>query len=260
MINLIDQIGHHIQLEATATRIISVVPSQTEYLFDLGLSDEVVGITKFCIHPQEWFKSKTRVGGTKTLNFDKIKSLNPDLIIANKEENTQSEIEYLQQHYNVYTSDIQTLNEAYQMMADVAKLTGKVDESEKIIKSIQNNFKQLPQFNQTVLYQIWREPYMVAGQKTFINHLLNAVGLHNVLPNKNSRYEEVSIEEINQLNPDYIFLSSEPYPFKQKHIDELKKVIQSTPILVDGEIFSWYGSRLQYFKKYVETDLKEDLL
>jgi len=221
MINLTDQIGHAVSLNSHAKKIISVVPSQTELLFDLGLADEVVGVTKFCIHPQEWFKSKNRVGGTKTLNFDKIKALNPDLIIANKEENTQSEIEFLQKHYNVYTSDIQTLTEAYQMMSDVAMLVGKVDKAKEVVKSIQDNFKQLPQFNKTVLYLIWREPYMAAGQKTFINHLLNKIGLKSVMTDVNGRYQEISLDEINKLNPEYILLSSEPYPFKEKHIEEM---------------------------------------
>jgi len=255
MINLIDQIGHKIQLETTAKRIISVVPSQTELLFDLGLDDEVVGITKFCIHPQEWFKSKNRVGGTKTLKFDKIKALNPDLIFANKEENTQSEIEFLQKHYNVYTSDIQTLNEAYQMMSDVGVMTGRDEKSKKIINQIKDNFETLPQFNKTVLYLIWRNPYMAVGQNTFINHLLEKIGLTNVIKGADSRYIEISDKEISQLNPEYILLSSEPYPFKQKHISEIGKQTKSKSILVDGEIFSWYGSRLRHFKKYVLNQL-----
>ena len=97
-----DQIGHSFELKTSPKRIISVVPSQTELLFDLALNDKVIGITKFCIHPKEWFRNKVRVGGTKNLNLAKIAALKPDLIIANKEENTQSEIEELQKHYKHY--------------------------------------------------------------------------------------------------------------------------------------------------------------
>jgi len=255
MLELKDQINHLIKLNHQPKKIISVVPSQTELLFDLGLDDEVVGITKFCIHPNQWFKTKTRVGGTKTLKFDKIKSLNPDLIIANKEENTQAEIEFLQQHYNVYTSDIKTLDDAYKMMSDIGKMTGKVVESEMIINQIKANFKYLPQFNKKILYLIWKQPYMAAGQFTFINHLLSKIGLINVVNDEKSRYVELSVEQIKQLNPDFIFLSSEPYPFKDKHIKELKKISNAQPILVDGEIFSWYGSRLKYFKHYINNEL-----
>jgi len=251
MIHLTDQIGHKIHLKSKVKRIISVVPSQTEFLYDLGLTDEVVGITKFCVHPKEWFKSKNRVGGTKTLNFDKINNLSPDLIIANKEENTQSEIEFLQTHYPVYTSDIKTLDDAYQMMSDIGIMTNQIDNSENIINEIISNFKDLPQFNKSVLYLIWKNPYMVAGQDTFINDLLEKVGLTNMAINTEDRYSEITAEEIKKINPDYIFLSSEPYPFKEKDVLELNKFCQSSIFLVDGEMFSWYGSRLKYFKNYI---------
>jgi ABC-type Fe3+-hydroxamate transport system substrate-binding protein len=252
MINLTDQIGCSIHLKSKAKRIISVVPSQSELLYHLELNDEVVGITKFCVHPNEWFKTKNRVGGTKTLNFGKIKALKPDLIIANKEENTQSEIEFLHKHYNVYTSNVHNLEEAYQMMSDIGVMTDKIDESENIINDIKSNFINIPQFNnKSVLYLIWKNPYMSAGQNTFINHLLEKVGFSNIIKDVDSRYDEISDEEIAQLNPDYIFLSSEPYPFKDKHIEELKGISNASIVLVDGEIFSWYGSRLKYFKNYI---------
>jgi ABC-type Fe3+-hydroxamate transport system substrate-binding protein len=252
MINLTDQLGCTIHLKSKAKRIISIVPSQTEFLYDLGLNDEVIGITKFCVHPKKWFKTKNRVGGTKTLNFEKIKALNPDLIIANKEENTQVEIEFLQGHYNVYTSDIKTLDDAYQMMTDIGVMTGKINESKNIINEIKLNFEGIPQFNsKSVLYLIWKNPYMAVGQNTFINHLLERVGFSNVIKNKESRYVEINDKEITQLNPTYIFLSSEPYPFNESHSQELKKLSKASIILVDGEMFSWYGSRLKHFKNYI---------
>ena len=236
-------------------RIVSLVPSQTEFLHGIGLNEEVVGITKFCIHPNEWFKSKTRVGGTKTVNFEKIKELQPDLIIANKEENTQSEIEALQKLYTVYISDIYTLEDSYQMMADIGVMTNREVETEKIVLNIKSNFEELKQLNKRVLYLIWREPFMLAGQNTFINHLLNKCGLTNGFEDESSRYNEISKDEISKLNLDYIFLSSEPYPFKEKHIAELNEYTNAKIILVDGEMFSWYGNRLENFKNYFESEL-----
>jgi len=231
------------------------VPSQTEFLYEIGLDKEVIGITKFCIHPNKWFKSKTRVGGTKTVDFDKIKTLKPDLIIANKEENTQAEIEALQKLYTVYVSDIFTLEDNYKMMSDIGELTNKQTEANSIISNIKSNFLDLKQVQKNVLYLIWREPYMLAGQDTFINHILNKCGFTNAFKVNKSRYNEITTQQISELDVDYIFLSSEPYPFKQKHIDELQEFTTAKIILVDGEMFSWYGSRMAKFKNYYNQDL-----
>jgi ABC-type Fe3+-hydroxamate transport system substrate-binding protein len=111
-----DQLGRSIQLAAVPSRIISLVPSQTELLYSLGLDQQVVGITKFCVHPNTWFREKTRVGGTKTIKMDVIQQLQPDLIIANKEENVKEQIEELARHYPVWTSDINDLSDAFDMM------------------------------------------------------------------------------------------------------------------------------------------------
>ncbi|MCB0408714.1 MAG: ABC transporter substrate-binding protein [Flavobacteriales bacterium] len=251
--HFIDQIGHKIELASFPKRIISVVPSQTELLFDLGLEDEVVGITKFCIHPQVWFKNKKRVGGTKNLNIDKIKELQPDLIIANKEENTQEQIEQLQQLFPVWTSDISNLNDSVQMIQEVGKLTGKQAQSNQIVEKIANEFRKLKSLKNTkrVLYLIWKEPYMSVGFSTFIHDILNKAGFENVTQN-DERYPNLDLKEIANLKPDLIFLSTEPYPFKEKHINEFKNLFPDIQtILVDGEMFSWYGSRLIKSPEYL---------
>jgi ABC-type Fe3+-hydroxamate transport system substrate-binding protein len=240
-------------------RIVSLVPSQTEFLYDIGLLNEVVGVTKFCIHPNKWFVSKTRVGGTKNVNLEKIKELQPDLIIANKEENTQSEIEELQKLYPVYISDIFTLEDSYAMMKDIGVLTNKQFETEKVILNIRNNFNELTQINKKVIYLIWREPYMVAGQNTFINHVLSECGFKNKVEGEDTRYDQITIEQIKELDLDFIFLSSEPYPFKQKHIRELQEYTKAKVVLVDGEMFSWYGSGLTKFKNYFENNLVKNI-
>ncbi len=249
----IDQIGHKVKLDTIPKRIVSIVPSQTELLFNLGLEDEVVGITKFCIHPQKWFKNKPRVGGTKDLKIDKIIELQPDLIIANKEENSKEQIEQLQQLYPVWTSDISNLKESIQMVQEVGRLTGKQAQSNQISEKINAEFHKLKKLktNKRVLYLIWKEPYMSVGFSTFIHDILNKAGFENVTQN-NERYPNLNLKEIANLKPDLIFLSSEPYPFKEKHIKEFKDLFPDIQtILVDGEMFSWYGSRLIKSPEYL---------
>ncbi len=248
-----DQIGHQFELKQTPERIISLVPSQTELLYDLGLEDRVVGITKFCVHPQEWFKTKARVGGTKTLNFEKIENLNPDLIIANKEENTQSEIELLKTKYPVYTSDISNLNDSLEMIVGIGKITHAKEQAKQIASTIQKEFNKLAELkknSKSVLYFIWQNPYMSVGTSTFIHDMLSKCGFKNVIKNA-ERYPELSVESIKNMEPDYIFLSSEPFPFKEKHQLELQQEFPDSKImLVDGEFYSWYGSRLKQAPNY----------
>ncbi len=239
-----DQLGQAIELKDPPSRIISLVPSQTELLFDLGLEEEVVGITRFCVHPGSWFQSKTKVGGTKNFQLDKIDSLSPDLIIGNKEENDRERIEKLKGKYPVWMSDIVTLEDALSMIQSVGAIVQKEPQAKTIIQQIREGFKgpgvKSPM---RVLYLIWKNPWMVAGKNTFINSMLEQIGLLNVL--QEERYPVLTDEAILELSPEVILLSSEPYPFREKHVDELKKLVPGARIqLVDGEMFSWYGSRL----------------
>ncbi len=259
-----DQLNRKIELPFPPKRIISLVPSQTELLYDLGLCDEVVGITKFCIHPNEWFHNKTRIGGTKKIDLEKIKQLNPDLIIGNKEENEKGQIEQLMKDHKVWMSDIYTLKDALNMIVQVGTLAGKPQEAVNLKLQIESQFYDLNVQNSTlnsklnVAYFIWRKPYMVAGGNTFINDMLGRCGFNNVFASSNSmRYPEVSEQQIAEIKPEVILLSSEPYPFKEKHIEELRSVCpEAKIIIVDGELFSWYGSRLLqapvYFQKIRE--------
>ena len=254
--NITDQTGHTIELKDNPKRIISIVPSQSELLWDLGLEKELVGITKFCVHPNEMYRSIERVGGTKKLNLDKIRELKPDLIIGNKEENEQTQIEDLRKEFPVWMSDIYDLSDAYDMISTLAEITGKENKADQIIRIIKNNFEKLDlkKFKgKKVAYFIWYDPFMVAAQNTFIDHLLEKLGMINVFGYL-TRYPNVNAAQIKGADPDYIFLSSEPFPFKEKHIQELKQISpDSEVILVDGELFSWYGSRLQYAPGYFES-------
>ena len=225
-------------------RIISLVPSQTELLFDLGLNREVVGITKFCVHPGHWRNEKRIIGGTKKFHFEVIDYLQPDLILGNKEENYKEGIEKLSEKYPVWVSDIVSMADAEFMIRQIGDLTGKQNIAETIINKITISFSALKSRpSRRVLYMIWRKPWMAAGFQTFIHTLLTQVGLENCV--KDDRYPELSEEQIKKLNPDLIFLSSEPYPFLERHKQELLRIVPSAKImLVDGEMFSWYGSRL----------------
>jgi ABC-type Fe3+-hydroxamate transport system substrate-binding protein len=244
-----DQMNQTIRLEEIPCRIVSLVPSQTELLCDLGLDEKVIGITKFCIHPTHWFKSKTRVGGTKQLNIDVIHSLKPDLIIGNKEENTKEDIELLQQIAPVWMSDISTLDEAYEMINQIGDLTNLSIIAKQIITEIKQEFSRIvrPNSHKSVLYFIWKNPYFVAGTNTFINSIICELGFENFCPEE--RYPELKNNA--ESYPDFIFLSSEPYPFKKEDVIEIEQQFpHSKVVIVDGEMFSWYGSRLKYAPNY----------
>jgi len=249
----LDQMNRAVEIPSAPQRIISLVPSQTELLFDLGLDDEIVGITKFCIHPEDKVKSKAKIGGTKQLNIDLIKKLKPDLVIGNKEENEQDQIEELMRHFPVWMSDISNLEYALDMIGKVGEITGKIDGATTLASTIKQQFINITitQSSLKAAYFIWRKPYMIAGKGTFIDDMLKKCGLTNAFDA--GRYPEVTAEQLIQTKPDLIFLSSEPYPFKEKHIAEFKTICpKATVKVVDGEMFSWYGSRLLQAPGYFE--------
>lgn len=253
-----DQLGNTLDFKQTPKRIISLVPSQSELLWDLGLREEIIGVTKFCIHPKSLFETCSKVGGTKILNIELIRSLKPDLIIGNKEENEKDQIELLQQEFPVWMSDIYTLDDSIEMIESLGILLDKKTEANAIAKNIKKSFTQLKTLNKTVLYLIWNKPYMAAGKANFIGAMLHAMGLQNVIVDKDSRYPELSLEQIKVLNPELIFLSTEPFPFNDTHVNEFKKMLPNSQLfLVDGEPFSWYGSRLlksvEYFNRLIEV-------
>lgn len=258
-----DQMGRSVTFEFPPKRIISLVPSQTELLFDLGLDEEVVGITKFCVHPREKWKTKTRIGGTKKYHFDKIAELNPDLIIGNKEENEKSQIDELVEKYPVWMSDIKTLEDALGMILKIGEIINKEESSIDLKKKIKSAFDELKNnFDNNkkpkVAFFIWKNPYMVAASETFINEMIEAAGMLNVFANK-KRYPEISLSELSVVKTDFIFLSSEPFPFEEKHITEFEKVCQvAVTKLVDGEMFSWYGSRMLKAGEYF-TNLQKEI-
>ena len=234
-----------------AQRIISVVPSQTELLFNLGLTEEVIGITKFCVHPDEWFRKKVKIGGTKKLNIKKIRELKPDLILANQEENLKEEIELLSLEFDVWISKINNLNDAMQMIREIGIMVNKKVEAEDLYENINSSFKLYqPVKKQKAVYLIWNNPLMTIGGDTFISDMMLRAGFINLFSN-DLRYPEISIQILQELKPEVLMLSSEPFPFAEKHLQEFRKLLPDCKIkLVDGEMFSWYGSRLLESIKY----------
>lgn len=254
MISLKDQLNRTLELPTKATRIISLVPSLTELLSTLKLEKEVVGLTKFCVHPKDWKKNKMIVGGTKQFHFDRISEISPDLIIANKEENPKEAIEVLSQSYPVYISEINTLEDCFNCIQDIGLLTARDFQAHLIIDQIKHSFNESFCFKNkpSVAYCIWKDPWMFAGTDTFIHHMLLKAGLWNVI--LEPRYPILSLEKVKTYQPDFIFLSSEPFPFKKEHTLKLQKQFpDSKIILVDGELFSWYGSRLLKFPPYIKS-------
>lgn len=250
----IDQTGYTIQLKQSPRRIISLVPSQSELLWDLGLKNELIGITKFCIHPQEMFESVERVGGTKQLNLEKIRTLKPDLIIGNKEENDKTQIEELRKEFNVWMSDIYTIDDALKMIESIGELTGTSMNAKNISDQIQENFsnvKNTTHQNKKVVYLMWYNPIMAAASNTFIDSMIQSANMINCFGEK-ERYPVTSMDEIKSLNPDFVLLSTEPFPFADKHIKEFESLVGNGKVkMVDGEMFSWYGSRLLKVPAYL---------
>lgn len=250
-----DQLRRRVAIPFPPQRIVSLVPSQTELLFDLGLGERVVGVTKFCIHPPEARQAATVIGGTKNFDFDIIAALKPDLIIGNKEENYQTGIEQLAAEYPVWLSDIGDLPQALDMIRRVGFIAGAKENAAQLATEIATSFAALaaPEPPVSVAYFIWRRPYMAAASDTFINDMLRRAGFRNVFAHL-GRYPEVTPEQLAAAAPERIFLSSEPYPFKDKHLTEFQALCPTAEIqLVDGELFSWYGSRLRRSAAYFQA-------
>lgn len=257
-----DQIHKELILDEYPKRIISLVPSQTELLVDLGLEDNIVGITKFCIYPKRLLLDKTIVGGTKRVNYKKIISLQPDLIIGNKEENTIEIINELEEIAPVYISNIITIEDSLKFISDIGQLCNRKIESKQLVKKIDNAKIEFIEFvkNQPfrkVAYFIWNKPWMVVGSNNYINEILKLNKFENIFGNTPNRYPDIYVEYFSDLSPglkpEFVLLPSEPYRFKKEDIKELKQHIDCSVKLVDGEMFSWYGSRIlkafEYFKK-----------
>jgi len=253
-----DQIGREIVLKSAPKRIVSLVPSQTELLCDLALENELVGITRFCTHPIQLKATKTIVGGTKKVDFNKIRDLKPDFILCNKEENTYDFLPELEKIAPTYFSDVNTIQNALDLILSIGAICNRRTESYNLVHKIEfklNDFKQFIRSKPTrkVAYFIWAKPWMVVGNDTYINEILELNKFNNIYANM-SRYPKIEIDRIrHEGDPDVVILSSEPFPFKDEHAMEISTYTnRSITVFGDGEMFSWPGSRMllafEYFK------------
>ncbi len=235
-------------------RIVSLVPSITELLYDLGLLDETVGITKFCVHPRDWHHTKPRVGGTKNVNIDAVKALHPTLIIASKEENIKEQVNELSPFSQVLLTDVTHFDDALQMITTIGALTGKTSIANTLASRIQQQFNNNSLYETlTAAYLIWKAPWMTAGRNTFIHSMMAKAGFSNVM-DQQTRYPEITMQQLQEIQPRYVLLSSEPYPFKRKDVGAVQKLLPSSNvILVDGQMFSWYGSRMLHAAGYFKV-------
>lgn len=229
----------------------SLVPSLTELLFDLGLEDQIVGVTKFCCHPKTKCRTKTIVGGTKTVKISTLEELRPDLIIANKEENDRHNLNQIMERFPTYVSDILTIEDALKNIQKIGLMTDASAEAGELVEEIEAGLASVNGIcNGSVAYFIWQNPMMLAAKATYIDELMNLLGFENSSGHL-TRYPQLEVGEITKQKPEYIFLSSEPFPFKSKHQKEYEELFpDSEVLLVDGEMFSWYGSRMKLAVDY----------
>lgn len=249
---VIDKLGRSVSYPFPPKRIISLCPGITDTLFALDLQDELVGRTRFCIHPRDEVKSVRAVAGTKDINLEAIKDVRPDLIIVEKEENTKEIVEELEQYFPVYVAEVQTIDEAFQMFEDMGMLTDRVAAAAHLVDTTRKQFEKLPSANgKRVAYVIWRKPYMVVGKDTYIQSMLNRMGFVNPFTESEGRYPAVTAEDFQHADLDCLLLASEPFPYKEKHITEFEAFLPDTEILlVDGEMF-WYGPRMLEAASYL---------
>ncbi|MDX1618004.1 MAG: helical backbone metal receptor [Balneolaceae bacterium] len=232
-------------------RIISLVPSLTELLIDLGLKERLAGRTRFCVHPEDQVEDIPIIGGTKNPRLDKIKKADPDFILANKEENRREDIEELAEDYPVHVTDIASIEDALITIYEIGNIFNQTGKAMQMMNQIAGLLHARPDEPPIrTAYLIWREPWMTVGGDTYIHDVMDHWELNNVFEDQ-KRYPKITLEELKRQRPELVLLSSEPFPFKEKHLPEVEERLPDVRVLlVDGEWFSWYGSRMvSSFKK-----------
>lgn len=249
---IIDHLGRAVVIPNSPQRIISICPAITETLFSLGLENIVVGRTKYCIFPKDAIQNIPIVGGTKEVNLSKIKELRPDLIIAEKEENTKEIVLELEKIAPVFVLEVKSIQDAYRLITTLGEVTATIENASILLASCKKSFQSIYRKDSGIAaYVIWRKPFMVAGGTTYINDVLHAMGFQNPFTNEESRYPALTKEQLAEAKLDKLFLASEPFPFQEKHLAEFQAFLPNTKvILVDGEMF-WYGSRMLVAGEYL---------
>lgn len=255
MKKIFDHLNRPLNYSFPPKRIVSLAPAITETLYHLSLDDEIVGRTRFCKYPENKVNNALNIGGTKDIKLERIHSLNPDLIIAEKEENTKEIVETLEKHYPVFVFEVQSITDSFRMVNDLGKLTGRQKEAHTLHDRIEVNFQQLPTIKQKrAAYMIWQRPYMVVGKNTYIQSVLDHLGFINPFVQSEGRYPVVTIDDLQNAQLDYLLLATEPFPFQEKHIEHFEEILPDVKtVIIDGEMF-WYGAKATniapYFQKF----------
>jgi len=247
-------------------RIVSLCPSLTELVFDLGRGDELVGRTKFCIHPADRVGAIENVGGTKNPKIDRIIELAPDIVLLNEEENRREDADALvAAGIRCHTSLPRTALETADMVRSIASALNAVPNGERIARDIETRHARVRgaavgRPSVRYAYLIWRHPWMTVNADTFVSALLGDAGGENVFAAHPDRSPTVTPTDLRSADPDTVLLSTEPFPFKPSHADELASLTGIAPErfqIVDGELLSWHGSRtpagIDYAESVVET-------
>lgn len=225
-------------------RIVSLVPSLTEFLVDIGVGERLVGRTKFCIHPKGVVSNIPTFGGTKNPKVDSIVNAGADLVIMNREENRREDFEALSERTEVLMTDILTVDDALHELRRIGMAVGYEAAADRLSIQIQDELNTSFDDTADVAYFIWRDPWMVAGGDTYINDVLERFAMRNVFSDM-VRYPTIQLHDLVERRPSRVLLSSEPYPFKARHLAEITAAVRGIRTeLVDGEWFSWYGSRM----------------
>ncbi len=242
-------------------RIVSLCPSVTELIADLGAAAELVGITRYCTHPPAVASGVEHVGGTKDPDIDRIVALAPDVVFMNIEENRVEDADALIGAGLTCLSDLpKTIDETAGMVRRVGDAIGRRQAAERIALDIETRAERVRHAHDGATevrwaYLIWRKPYMAAGGDTFVDTLLSLAGGHNVLGDRADRYPAVTTDELIAAAPHVVLLATEPFPFESKHIDELCD-LTGWPAhrfaIVDGQDLSWHGSRTPRGIDYAE--------
>ncbi len=241
-----DDLGRTFTWNGPPRRIVSLCPSQTEYLYALGLSDRIVGRTRFCIHPQPAVARARRIGGTKDVDLTRIRALHPDFILAEQEEQRRETVELLAREYPVAVTRVENVADGLSMLLTVGEWVG-CDAMARVwhgrIARAFGTIAKAPPLR--TAYLIWKNPWMGVGPTTYIDSVLAHLGLINVWNEKMERYPSFELADLKTLGPELVLLSSEPYPFRARHVSEIAAAVPAARVLlVDGEWFSWYGVRM----------------
>ena len=248
-------------------RIVSLCPSITETIFELGAGDRLVGITEWCVHPHGDVDDVPKVGGTKTPDVDAILASKPDLVVMNEEENRIQDKEAFEAAgLQVLNTFPKTVQESAQMIRSVAEAIDCEEEAQAMVSELEEALREAREATEgsgdplRVVYLIWRGPLMAAGPDTYIDDLLRIGGAVNVFGDREERYPHLTDDELKNAGMDMVLLCSEPFPFTAQYAAEIRSLcsLKSKHVpIVDGEYFSWYGARTAEGVRYATRKVRK---